>query len=425
MEHPSVKQATVITREDRPGDVRLTAYVVPEHDGDFTSTELRDFLRETLPDYMIPSFFVELDALPLTKTGKVDRRALPAPGARREEDDVFVSPRDDRERPRGRALGPEPEGPACECARQLLRPRRPFAPLPRSDRRVGAPLGCTPQSARHALRNSRGGGEPVARRDRWPMKPFFFGRSPRRLFGVHEAPSEQASRDEAVVLCYSAPQEYMQAHWTFRRLARQLSDSGFHVLRFDYFGTGDSAGESDEGTLAQWCQDIRAAAHEILDLSGARHLSAVGFRLGAAMTTMVDLRLRSLVLWEPVVHGRGLHRRSSGPYTTSSSSTASTLRACPLAALCWRWPAIRFLPPYSRASRPSNWHLRSPVEPSGSGSSPRRDAPTCQALVERLGAEVPHVSSDLARPEEAGGSPFLQSTRAPQRIVEFLASAAP
>ena len=258
------------------------------------------------------------------------------------------------------------------------------------------------------------------------MKPFFFGRSPRRLFkrSAMSPRASKRSRDEAVVLCYSAPQEYMQAHWTFRRLARQLSDSGFHVLRFDYYATGDSAGESNEGTLAQWCQDIRAAAHEILDLSGARHLSAVGLRLGAAMTTMADLRLRSLVLWEPVVYGRASHRRPSGPTTTSSSSTACTLRACPLAGLCWRWPAIHFLPPYSKASKPSNWHLRSPAEPSGSGSSPRRCADRPSAGGAPRGG-VPHFSSDLARPEEAGGSPFLQSTRAPQRIVEFLASAAP
>jgi amino acid adenylation domain-containing protein len=96
-EHPAVKQATVITREDQAADVRLTAYVVPQRDADFTSTELRDFLRESLPDYMIPSFFIELDSLPLTETGKIDRRALPAPGARGEEDDLFVAPRDDRE----------------------------------------------------------------------------------------------------------------------------------------------------------------------------------------------------------------------------------------------------------------------------------------------------------------------------------------
>jgi pimeloyl-ACP methyl ester carboxylesterase len=256
------------------------------------------------------------------------------------------------------------------------------------------------------------------------MKPFYFGRSPRRLFGVYEAPSEQAFRDEAVVLCHSAPQEYMQAHWTFRRLARQLSDSGFHVLRFDYFGTGDSAGESHEGTLAQWCQDIRAAADEILDVSGARHLSAVGFRLGATMTTMVDLRLRSLVLWEPVVHGRAyvddlrlLHDQQFVhclyPPRLPARGPVLEMVGHPFPpALQQGIEALELEPPFAcRAER---------VRVVAS-----MNAPTGQSLVERLAAEVPHFSSDLAPPEEAGGSPFLRSTRAPQRIVEFLASTTP
>lgn len=97
-EHPGLRQAAVVCREDRPGDVRLVAYFVGEADADFTSTELRDFLRESLPDYMLPSHFVELDAFPLSASGKLDRRALPAPGHRHDEDADFVAPRDSSER---------------------------------------------------------------------------------------------------------------------------------------------------------------------------------------------------------------------------------------------------------------------------------------------------------------------------------------
>jgi amino acid adenylation domain-containing protein len=81
--HPAVREAVVALAEEGAGENRLVGYLTAGGANAPTTEELRDFLRERLPDYMLPSAFVLLDAMPLTESGKPDRRALPAPGAAR------------------------------------------------------------------------------------------------------------------------------------------------------------------------------------------------------------------------------------------------------------------------------------------------------------------------------------------------------
>lgn len=101
--HPTIRETVVIATEDVSGDKRLVAYVVPEFLLDdstkitFTK-ELRNFLKQKLPEYMVPASFMVLTALPLTPNGKIDRAALPAPElARQEVEATFVSPRNELE----------------------------------------------------------------------------------------------------------------------------------------------------------------------------------------------------------------------------------------------------------------------------------------------------------------------------------------
>jgi acyl-coenzyme A synthetase/AMP-(fatty) acid ligase/acyl carrier protein len=95
-EHPQILEAVVCATVDARGEKQLVAYCVVEGGGQVKSetTEVRNYLREVLPDYMVPSSFVFLDRLPMTPTGKVDRRALPAPQpCDLERQRVYVAPR--------------------------------------------------------------------------------------------------------------------------------------------------------------------------------------------------------------------------------------------------------------------------------------------------------------------------------------------
>ncbi len=92
-QHEDVQACCAIARFDIPGDKRLVAYIVPQLQVRPTLSVLRSFLREKLPEYMVPNAFVILEALPLTPNGKVDRRALPTPDMSGELQEQYVAPR--------------------------------------------------------------------------------------------------------------------------------------------------------------------------------------------------------------------------------------------------------------------------------------------------------------------------------------------
>jgi len=131
-QHPSLQGAAVVPLAREQGGLQLVAYIAAENGDTPTHADLRVFLRERLPEYMVPGVFVTLDALPLTASGKVDRRALPAPEAGRPELESRYKPlpcpeNRDRAGPGGGVAGSAAAGPGGR-ARQLLRTGRRLDP---------------------------------------------------------------------------------------------------------------------------------------------------------------------------------------------------------------------------------------------------------------------------------------------------------
>jgi uncharacterized protein len=137
--------------------------------------------------------------------------------------------------------------------------------------------------------------------------PIRFGQPARQLFGLYEAPHVSAARGESILLCAPFGQEAIRSHRLFKVLADRLCREGFHVLRFDYFGTGDSAGEGEEVSIEGFIADVLMANNELANRSGCTSTSWMGLRLGASVAALASARvpnkLARLILWEPITDG--------------------------------------------------------------------------------------------------------------------------
>lgn len=125
-------------------------------------------------------------------------------------------------------------------------------------------------------------------------------------------------RSAAVLLCNPMGEEAARAHRLYRVLATQLERAGYAAQRFDFFGTGDSGGESSDFDIAACQADIELAAAELVRRSGVNRLVLVGLRLGATLAALASERLcpRHLVLWDPVVDGAAYLRELAGAHRT-------------------------------------------------------------------------------------------------------------
>ena len=132
-------------------------------------------------------------------------------------------------------------------------------------------------------------------------EPLYFGTPERPMFGFYHPPAGSRVRATGVLLCNPLGDDLIRAHRPYRHLAEELSAAGFPVLRFDFDGTGDSAGdERDPNRVATWRADVGRAAAELRARSGVERLALVGLRLGGTFAALgaADLGgVDTLVLW--------------------------------------------------------------------------------------------------------------------------------
>ena len=327
--HAAVAQCVCVVREDRPGDQRLVAYLI----GQGAAAErpalpvLRQFAAARLPDYMLPSALVWLDAYPLTPNNKVDRRALPAPAAA-----VPAAP--------PTAAGPLTPAQAffadifsTVLGQPVVQAYDNFFDLgghsllamkvvDLAQQRGGIRLHpgelfqqTVGQLA--ALHGARlGGVSPVAVPGTERVLPRFFSGAAGSLYGCLHPPLPDAGtaghspgEGLAVLLCPPIGPDYARSHRALRQLAAQLARRGAHVLRFDYHGLGDSEGESEALRLDLCRRDIGHAIDELQRRSGLRTVALAGLRLGATLALQAAAGrtdVSRLLLWHPVWDGRQL-----------------------------------------------------------------------------------------------------------------------
>lgn len=134
---------------------------------------------------------------------------------------------------------------------------------------------------------------------------MLFGPAGRALYGVFHAATQGTSR-LAVLIAHPVPDQYMRLRWAHQQLAEMLAREGHPVLRFDWWGTGDSGGNLESATLSTWIGDVALAVAELKEAAGVASIAAVGLGVSGsvvALATARGLAVDHLLLVDPVVRG--------------------------------------------------------------------------------------------------------------------------
>jgi dienelactone hydrolase len=138
------------------------------------------------------------------------------------------------------------------------------------------------------------------------MSPFYFGPANRQMFAIYHAPREAGPARAALLMCSPFGHEAIRVHRLYRVLAERMARQGIAVLRFDYYGTGESGGEDGDGEMKGWRLDLVRAHDELVRRSGATTVGWLAARLGAAIalqSARYAQGLQRIALWDPILDG--------------------------------------------------------------------------------------------------------------------------
>jgi alpha-beta hydrolase superfamily lysophospholipase len=236
-------------------------------------------------------------------------------------------------------------------------------------------------------------------------RPLFIAHNKRYLFVWHHPALVTARRGVAVVLCPASGSEYVHAYRAWRKLAEQLAGIGFDVLRFEYEGTGDSAGDPEESVQPDaWLRNIERLVDEARTITSSGEVVLIGLRIGAllALQAAAASGVTSLVLWSPFRSGRACVRELKALERISGDTRATE----DIEGLDMIAPG--HLPPEPVVSALAQWDLDSlSTAPACNALLVERDDrpsdPKIGECLERLGTRVTRV-----RPE--GTAQMLEPT---------------
>lgn len=122
--------------------------------------------------------------------------------------------------------------------------------------------------------------------------------------GIYQPASDHSS-NKLLVICPPLFDDYLRCYKALSDLSAGAADKGVHVLRFDYYGTGDSAGELDQASIERWLNDIASAIEEGVQITGATEVYILGVRFSATLAAQVaDHRINKYIFWDPFDSGK-------------------------------------------------------------------------------------------------------------------------